>query len=231
MEKHAVLRSHTKGRLIGSLLCLVPVALLASGCSTVSKDRYESAIQENVELRDKIGVLESSVREYDQRNADVTAENQALVNENARLQAQLEQAKTAAVSSQPFGDIKGVNVSTRGGELVVGIAGDVLFDPGSVTLKRSAKATLDKIASELRSSYASKSIRVEGYTDTDPIRKSKWKTNERLSAERAMAVEAYLVSKGINNDAIYSAAFGPAHPKSTKSKSRRVEVVILNSGG
>lgn len=230
MEKHAVLRSHTKGRLIGSLLCLVPVALLASGCSTVSKDRYESAVQENVELRDKIGVLESSVREYDQRNADVTAENQALVNENARLQAQLEQAK-AAVSSQPFGDIKGVDVSTRGGELVVGIAGDVLFDPGSVTLKRSAKATLDKIASELRSGYAGKSIRVEGYTDTDPIRKSKWKTNERLSAERAMAVEAYLVSKGINNDMIYSAAFGPAHTKTTKSKSRRVEVVILNSGG
>ena len=72
-------------------------------------------------------------------------------------------------------------------------------------------------------------IRVEGYTDTDKLvkTKDKWKTNERLSAYRALAVEEYLVAKGVNNDRIYSAAFGPSNPKGSKQASRRVEIVIL----
>jgi len=111
---------------------------------------------------------------------------------------------------------------------VVGVAGDVLFDSGKTELKRSSKSTLDRIAGVIASQYPGRMIRVEGYTDSDPIRKSHWKTNERLSAERAMSVEAYLVSKGVDNDQVYSAAFGPASPKGSKSASRRVEIVILN---
>ena len=106
-----------------------------------------------------------------------------------------------------------LDLASRGADVVVGVAGDVLFDSGKVDLKNSARQTLDQIASVLNTQYAGRSIRVEGYTDTDPIRKSSWKTNERLSAERAMSVEAYLVSKGIDNGRIYSAAFGPAHPR------------------
>ena len=109
------------------------------------------------------------------------------------------------------------------------IAGDVLFDSGSVTLKASAKKSLDSVAGVLNSTYGSHNIRVEGYTDTDPITKSGWKPNERLSAERAMAVEAYLVSKGVSNGRVYSAAFGPANAKNSKKDSRRVEIVILGS--
>jgi len=57
--------------------------------------------------------------------------------------------------------------------------------------------------------------------------KDKWKTNERLSGERAMAVEDFLSSKGIPKDRIYFAGFGSDKPKSNKKDSRRVEIVIL----
>jgi outer membrane protein OmpA-like peptidoglycan-associated protein len=117
---------------------------------------------------------------------------------------------------------------TGGGEVILDIAGDVLFDSGRAVLKGGAKRTLDQIASVLNSQYSGRLIRVAGHTDTDPIRKSKWKTNERLSAERALAVEEYLASRGVAKDRMYVAAYGSAFPRATKAESRRVEIIIMN---
>jgi len=121
--------------------------------------------------------------------------------------------------------------SRRGSDLVVQVAGDVLFDPGSITLKSTAKRTLDRVARVILDRYSGNQIRVEGYTDSDPINKSKklYESNEELSAKRALAVEKYLVSRGLSADRVYAAAFGPADPKSTKKASRRVEIVILGA--
>jgi chemotaxis protein MotB len=116
-------------------------------------------------------------------------------------------------------------------DLVVEVAGDVLFDSGSIVLKPTAKRTLDQVARRIMSDYSSNTIRVEGYTDTDPLKKQKgkYKDNEELSAERALAVERYLVGRGVASSRVYSAAFGPAKPKGSKKASRRVEIVILNA--
>lgn len=124
----------------------------------------------------------------------------------------------------------GTTTRREHGDLVVEVAGDVLFDSGSIVLKPSAKRTLDQVARRITSEYSGNIIRVEGYTDSDPIRKqkNKYKDNEELSAHRALAVERYLVSRGVPSSQIYAAAFGPANPKGTKKESRRVEIVILN---
>jgi len=66
--------------------------------------------------------------------------------------------------------------------------------------------------------------------DTDPIRKSNWKTNERLAAERALSVEEYFSTRGIDKDRMHIASYGPARPKGSKKDSRRVEIVILTNG-
>jgi outer membrane protein OmpA-like peptidoglycan-associated protein len=125
----------------------------------------------------------------------------------------------------------GPGTTTRhdSGDLVVEVAGDVLFDSGSVTLKATAKKTLDTVARRIKGDYSGHTIRVEGYTDSDPLNKTKgkYKDNEELSAQRALAVERYLVSKGVSSRDVYSAAFGPAKPKGSKKASRRVEIVIL----
>lgn len=137
------------------------------------------------------------------------------------------------IVQEPSGVDFGPGTTTRrdAADLVVEVAGDVLFDSGSVVLKTTSKRTLDRVAEKIRSSYAYNTIRVAGHTDSDPIRKQKGKyaDNEELSAQRALAVERYLVSRGIPASQIYSAAFGPADPKGTKAASRRVEIVILNA--
>ncbi|MFI4872513.1 MAG: OmpA family protein [Phycisphaerales bacterium JB061] len=200
--------------LLGSAVCLTGLV----GCNTVPREDYDAAVAESAQLRSEL----ASARE---RLASASSRNSQL--EQDLLLAQSEVEKALANGTTGFEGIEGTTLSSRGADVVVGVAGDVLFDSGKVDLKNSARQTLDQIASVLNTQYAGRSIRVEGYTDTDPIRKSSWKTNERLSAERAMSVEAYLVSKGIDNGRIYSAAFGPAHPRGSKAQSRRVEIVVL----
>lgn len=206
---------------------IVSVLLLAGGigagvgCNKVNKADFEAAMSENSELRERLAAEQRARQEAETRAASLEQENRDL----------------AARADRPAGRTGGAtgfegtgleSYRTAGGEVVVSVAGDVLFDSGKATLKPAAKQKLDQVARIIRTQYPGQIIRVEGYTDSDPIRKSGWKTNERLSAERALAVESYLVSRGISNDQIYSAAFGASHPKATKKESRRVEIVIVD---
>lgn len=225
---------NSKRGLAGRLVCAAGVCLLAGGCKNVPKSQYDSALEENRDLRDRITTLQSTVAEANEQTDAYERRNRELEGEVDRLSAELaakQQSGGGAMGSTGFEGIPGVaSVGARGEGLVVEVAGDVLFDTASITLKPAAKQSLDRIASVIQSRFPGHPIRVEGYTDSEPIRKSGWKTNERLSAERAMAVESYLVSRGVPNDLVHSAAFGPAHPKGSKKESRRVEIVILARG-
>jgi outer membrane protein OmpA-like peptidoglycan-associated protein len=121
-------------------------------------------------------------------------------------------------------------VSPRTGNTTVHLPSDVFFDPGQATLKSAAKASLDKVITALnKGKYADKGIRVEGHTDSTPIRVSKWASNQELSDARAQAVQAYLVSRGVPASRITTKGFGDTKPRSTTdiSKTRRVELVVL----
>jgi outer membrane protein OmpA-like peptidoglycan-associated protein len=183
---------------------------------------------ENEELRVQNDQLESALSACDERYDALAAEREALIAENADLRSAA--AAPAASPDTGFASGDGMRVSRRGGDIVVEVAGDVLFSSGKASLRSDAKRRLDEIARVIQQRYASNEIRIAGHTDTDPIRKSGWKTNERLSAERALAVEEYLSSRGISKDRMYAAAYGPAKPRSSKQESRRVEIVIIAAG-
>lgn len=229
----------TRSKTAALLGVLCAGALIAGGCKSVKKSDYDAAIQENTKLRERVASLQDKVRDANsQVDAAERAKQDALAQQRASYESQLSAARQAPAQNQNqyvtpvsgFEGIPGVETSVGGGgEIVVAVEGDVLFDSGRVDLKSSARRSLDRVASVIQSKYPGKQIRIEGYTDTDPIRKSKWRSNEHLSAERALAVEKYLVGKGLDNDRVYSAAFGPANARATKKDSRRVEIVILGS--
>jgi outer membrane protein OmpA-like peptidoglycan-associated protein len=210
-----------------ALITIGALSMTLVGCKSVSQRDYDAAIDENTQLRERIAGLQESVRQANESNSAFQNQNQQLRDENSRLKGDLD-----AAQSQPrtgFEGISGVELSSRNGAIVVGVASEVLFASGSADLRSNAKQTLDQVVGVIRNTYSGNEIRVEGYTDTDKLvkTKDKWQTNERLSAARALAVEEYLVSKGVDNDRIYSAAFGPSKPKGSKQASRRVEIVIL----
>ncbi|MEL7474113.1 MAG: OmpA family protein, partial [Planctomycetota bacterium] len=202
------------GVLAGALL------LTGVGCSTSTEtvDSTELTLQENAELRERIAEIEASLAFCQDENDALSGQNSDLASALTQAQADLQVANATsrpAAAAQPmsaFGNIEGAEIFQRGDSIVVAVAGDVLFSSGRASLKNDAKKTLDRIASVLNATYPGQVVRVEGYTDNDPIRKSKWSSNEHLSAERSLTVEKYLVSRGVNNDRIYAAAFGPSNP-------------------
>ena len=126
--------------------------------------------------------------------------------------------------------IEGTETTTDvvAGTMTVRVPGDVVFDPGKAMIREQARTTLDKIAAALKNDYAGKQIRVEGHTDSDPIKVSKWKSNQELSEARAAAVKAYLAQKGVDGNSITVRGFGADKPKGKdKALNRRVEIVVV----
>ncbi len=109
------------------------------------------------------------------------------------------------------------------------IESDILFPSGKADLTSKGKQRLNEVIDDLKTQYANQPIRVYGYTDTDPIMKTKnlWKDNLDLSANRAMSVTRYLWEKGISPKEIETIAMGEFFPEQSKAQSRRVEIVVI----
>lgn len=114
------------------------------------------------------------------------------------------------------------------------VGGDVLFAAGQATLTTAGRRELNTIIQQLDSRYKGMPIRVYGHTDSDPIRKSKWKDNLQLSGARAMEVRRYMVAKGITAANIETIAMGSSDPvvpnertKADKQRNRRVVIKVI----
>ncbi len=145
-------------------------------------------------------------------------------------EAKAEQTSASAnpvVDTAAFANIDGVTVSAEGNEIHVSIEGDVLFDSGKETIKNGSKKSLDKVAAILKDNYGGREVRVAGFTDTDPIKYSKFKDNYYLGFDRAYAVREYLLSKGVDGKQVSLSSYGPNVPLDSKAKSRRVEVIVV----
>ncbi len=201
-------------------LCLLAVLgfTTLTGCTNRLKAERDALWAQNQELQ----------AELDRARAALSAgsDNSALLAELESLRNQMAAQPQPGIGTA-FDNIPGVEAYNTGGTVTVRVPGDILFDSGKVDLKSSAKSTLNQIAGVIRSEYSGNTVRVEGYTDTDPIRKSKWKDNLELSLQRAAAVHRQLQSQGIAADNMYAAGFGEARQRGSKDKSRRVEIVVV----
>lgn len=212
-----------KLKVVGGLLgaCILVAGL--TGCNSAAKEKAASLEQENVELNSKVTELQTSNREKD---IQITGLQGELTTARAAQTQAAAQPQGNGNTFVPFDDGgKTARKSSRTETLE--IAGDVAFLSGSATLTPAAKKELDTFAAKLKKTYAGRNIRVEGHTDSKPITKSKWSSNEALSQARAEAVRSYLVTKGVSSGRIDAIGYGASKPKSTPAASRRVDVVVL----
>jgi len=214
-------------RRVGMLV--VPVACLAAllgGCDSAQKDEVTLLKQETDDLRkqlaDRNAALESLERE---RTAAMARADAA---EKLHGGAAAGSAPPAVVESG-FEGISGVSATRVGNEVHVAIEGDVLFDSGRTSLKETSRRSLDRVAAVIREKYGGREIRVIGFTDTDPIKRSGFKSNYHLGFDRAFSVREYLVGKGLDGKRISLSSYGPDMPLDSKAKSRRVEVVVIGT--
>ena len=138
--------------------------------------------------------------------------------------------QAAVPDTEAFENIPGTEAEANPAEgtVTLNLSSDIFFDPGAATIKPAARASLDKVAAALKKEYAGKDVRVEGHTDSDPIKRSKWKSNQELSEARAASVRDYLVKKGVDGNSISTLGHGADMPRGQdKARNRRVEVVVL----
>jgi len=205
------------------LICLVSFALLP-GCTNWKK-KYVGL---NVENENVKGLLDRERTEKGQLAEQVTQGQQTI----DELQKQIEVLKKSPAEASGFGPGYDVKFNAAAGTITVTVPDAILFDSGKAEMKRASIAELDHIQSVLREKYAGRQIDVVGHTDTDPIKKSKWKDNWELSAQRALTVLRYLVQRGIPDKNIQASGCGESQPIASnttaagKTKNRRVEIVV-----
>ncbi len=220
------------------LAAVAVISCLSTGCQNKLYDENRALYRQNNELQAKLRENEarSSQMQAQPQSPDQSAQlasmQQEIANRDARiteLQNQLNKPQPNT-SSEDNNLLKGIEVTRdeRAGTLTVNLPGDVLFASGSAELKQSAKATLDKVISAIRRDYANKKVLVRGYTDTDPITrtKDKWTDNLDLSAARSRTVAKYLTEQGLDSKRVGMQAYGETMPKNNKEHSRRVEIVV-----
>ncbi len=109
-------------------------------------------------------------------------------------------------------------------------AADAFFDFDKSVLKKEGKAKLDDLVGKVKGINLEVIIAV-GHTDsvgTDAY-------NQKLSVRRAEAVKAYLVSKGIEKNRVYTEGKGEKQPvadnktKEGRAKNRRVEIEVVGT--
>ena len=203
----------------GFVLGLALVA--AGGCAIRFSQRSPWDIQAIQSLSEELEQFKS-----------LAALNAEEANRLRQAKAELERRLASEISDH---DIS-VGYDERG--LVVRMLDRVLFDSGKADLKSDAYPVLEKVARILSSEAGSQPIGIEGHTDNQPIRYSKWADNNQLSLARANAVVAYLVEQqGLDAARFSTVGRGDRQPIASNDTSagrrmnRRVEIVVLPQGG
>lgn len=206
------------------LLAVLGISTLLSGCINWEK-KYKSLLSENKNLKGRYD------REQDEKGrlAGELAESERLI---ADLQSKIRDRGQSPGRATEFGEGYQVEFDPSAGTITVTLPNTILFRSGSAKLKTATNKDLDHILSVIRSKYRGHQIDVVGHTDSDPIKKSAWKDNWELSAQRALSVVRYLEKRGMAGNKIRAVGCGEARPvasnskASGKSKNRRVEIVV-----
>ncbi|MBS3733444.1 MAG: OmpA family protein [Phycisphaerae bacterium] len=227
-------------RIVKIPLATIVLAVLAAG--TIGCTNWEKKYKS---LQGQYADLSAEHAATQQQAQQLRSDLSQCESKNTRLQLDLKASESDL--KQANREIAKLEDKVRGGDTpppprpdgetrIITLGSDVLFAPGRATLTDGGKRALAGILAKLRGQYAGMTVRVYGYTDGDPIRRSKklWKDNLDLSANRAMAVTHYLRDNGVDAERIETVAMGKTHPVAPnktaagKAKNRRVEISVVS---
>ncbi len=194
--------------------------------------------QQIAALRRQLAALEDALDASNKRDRESQAR---IADLGSRLNVALAQKvqELARYRSDFFGRLREI-LGNRPGIRVVGdrfvFESEVLFDTGRSEMNIAGRTELDKLATALAD--LEKEIppeipwvmRVDGHTDKRPMQGAK--SNWELSAERAISVVKYLVSKGISPQRLVAAGFGefqpidPGDSDEALRRNRRIELKL-----
>lgn len=167
----------------------------------------------------------------------------ALRAENAQLRADLAQAildrdeMRARVSELEYQLSLQSERSGERGETVAILPTDIFFESGSAILTPQGATRLIQVANQLRADFPGRTVRVEGYTDSNPIGpnlQAQYPSNWELSAARAAMVARHLQwthnFDGARMEVVGLSQYHPQAPNTTpegREQNRRVRIAVM----
>ena len=228
----------TRIGLMSLSVALAMISLSASGCCEKEKKQIFELKSSYNQLSELFDTQRNELAQAKAANADLTGQLGEKDADLAAKDAKIGELEAKLAEAPPKGEVKaseGWERTAAGDRITVGT--DVLFAAGRASLTDKGKIALDKIVNDLKTTYAGLPVRVYGYTDSDPIQKTKhlWADNLDLSANRAMAVTRHLRTNGIKAELIETVAMGATRPVvgndtgAGKQRNRRVEIFVIRT--
>ena len=220
-----------------------------------STDRWLVSYADFVTLLFALFVVLFAVARSERASAKQLADSfkQAITNRSipAAVPASVPAPAPAAVSAPPAGELTPaferlqeqlapeiaagkmkVAMETRGG--VISLREGAFFASGSDGLEPAAYASMAKVAAVILD--LPNAVRLEGHTDSVPIRNGRFHSNWELSAARSIAALSYFESKfGISADRFSVSGYADNLPVADnesmdgRAQNRRVDVVIVSA--
>ncbi len=143
-------------------------------------------------------------------------------------------APAEAEALDPIAKLKKELVATEDDKgTTIHLSGDVLYDFNQASLRMEAAPTLQRLADLIR--HVGKPVQISGHTDD----KGNAQYNKKLSEQRAKALKAALVQRGIRPASIQATGHGKDRPRAVNTNpdgtdnpkgrdaNRRMDVVIV----
>ncbi len=196
--------------------------------------------QQILALRRQLGALAEALAASESDDAEARTQIEDLGRRlNAALAERVQQL--AQYRSEFFGKLREI-LSQRSDIQIVGdrfvFQADIFFAKGAADLNEAGELELDKLAGALLELEAiipediNWVLRVDGHTDSDPIRTAPFPSNWELSTARAISVVQFLMSRGVEPARLVAAGFAefqPLDPEDTeeaKRRNRRIELKL-----
>ena len=120
--------------------------------------------------------------------------------------------------------------------LVISFAQAALFTSGDDVISAKAYGGLEKVANAI--GKIPNPVRLEGHTDSRPIKNSQFFNNWELSSARSIAVLQILTERfNVPHERLSVAGYADTAPRASndtdegRARNRRVDIVILNEQG
>jgi chemotaxis protein MotB len=178
------------------------------------------------------GIKPGQVIKFDADKVAAPKKEEQTPDENTALQGHLQKmSEDLETAMQELIDQEMIRIQRAPSWVEVEIKADILFPSGSADIEAPAMAVLDRIAVILAARPYP--IRIEGHTDTRPIRTSQFPSNWELSAARAARIVRLFEAHGIGPGRMVVAGMGENRPladnvtEEGRNRNRRVTIVIL----
>ncbi len=245
-------------------LAVLGLVLFAQGCAStemvdarrydIERAKHARLLDENSRLDERIANLHSVIGELNREIErlgpmredvkELEAARNALTAQVKGLEAQLkERDRKLEEMRVALEELTGRKWTVFAGGLRVPIQGDILFDSGKTNLKNAGKRALQNLQESVNKVLEQHGvgidyIRIDGHTDTDPIKRSGFGDNWLLGAARANTVRKYMTELGgwkaydmYVTSFAYTVPVAEGNTKEAKAKNRRVEVYIVPAAG